>query len=163
MNLIGPSAYLVEPSTPATVVALFALLVTLAAASLTDLRTRRIPNRLTLASALLAVTVAAAQGPQYLVLALAAALAVSLPLFVLAMVRPEGLGMGDAKLVAVLGLYLGWAAWPALLFSLLLAGLTGAFVAVATRTPPSRTALPLAPFIAFGTLSVLLPPFGLLQ
>jgi leader peptidase (prepilin peptidase)/N-methyltransferase len=140
-----------------------ALLVTLVAASLTDLRSRRIPNRLTLGSALFAVAVAAAQGPGRLALAAAAAMAVSLPLFAAAMVRPEGLGMGDVKLVAVLGLYLGWAAWPALLASLLLAGLTGAFVAVATRTPPGRMALPLAPFIACGTAAMLLFGSGPLQ
>jgi leader peptidase (prepilin peptidase)/N-methyltransferase len=152
-----------EPTTPAAAIAVAGLLATLAAASLTDLRSRRIPNRLTLGSALFGAAVAAAQSPGRLGMALAAAVAVSLPLFVTALVRPEGLGMGDAKLVAVLGLYLGWAAWPALLLSLLLAGLTGAFVAVATRMPPARTALPLAPFIAFGTVGSLLLGSGPLQ
>ena len=152
-----------EPSTPVAAVAVAALLATLVAASLTDLRSRRIPNRLTLGSALFAVAIAAAHGPGRLGLAVAASLAVSLPLFVAALVKPEALGMGDAKLVGVLGLYLGWAAWPALLLSLLMAGLTGAFIAIATRTPPARTALPLAPFIAFGTVGVLLLGSGPLQ
>jgi leader peptidase (prepilin peptidase)/N-methyltransferase len=138
-------------STPALV----ALLATLAVASLTDLRSRRIPNRLTLASALVAVAASAAHGPGRLGLSIAAAAVVCLPLLVAAVLRPDGLGMGDAKLVAVVGLYLGWAAWPALLVSLLLAGLTGASVAVATRTPPGRMALPLAPFIAAGTAAML--------
>jgi leader peptidase (prepilin peptidase)/N-methyltransferase len=152
-----------EASTPVTIITGTALLVTLVVASLTDLRSRRIPNRLTLGSAIFAVAVAAAQGPERLILSAAAALALSLPLFAAAMVRPEGLGMGDVKLVAVLGLYLGWTAWPALLVSLLMAGLTGAFVAVATRTPPAGLALPLAPFIALGTVGALLLGSGSLQ
>ena len=140
---------------PITPPAALLLTATLAAATVTDLRTRRIPNRLTAGAAALGVVLAAAAGAGALGNALAAAIAVSAPLLAVSLIRPEGMGMGDVKLVAVLGLYLGWAAWPALLISLLLAGLVGVLLALGTRTPPSRAAVPLAPFIAVGSLPVL--------
>jgi leader peptidase (prepilin peptidase)/N-methyltransferase len=101
------------------------------------------------------LVLAAAGGPAALLEAVAAALAVSAPLLAVSLIRPEGIGMGDVKLAAVLGLYLGWSAWPALLVALALAGLAGALLALGTRTPPSRLALPLAPFIAVGSMPVL--------
>jgi len=139
------------------------LTATLAAATVTDLRARRIPNRLTAAAAALGLVLAATSGSTALINALAAASAVAAPLLVVSLIRPEGIGMGDVKLVAVLGLYLGWAAWPALLIALVLAGLTGVLLALGTRTPPSQTALPLAPFIAAGSLPVLMLALNPLQ
>lgn len=139
------------------------LTATLAAATVTDLRARRIPNRLTAAAAALGLGLAATSGSAALINALAATSAVAAPLLVVSLIRPEGIGMGDVKLVAVLGLYLGWAAWPALLIALALAGLTGLLLALGTRTPPSQTALPLAPFIAAGSLPVLVLALSPLQ
>ena len=139
------------------------LTATLAAATVTDLRARRIPNRLTAAAAALGLVLAATSGSTALINALAAASAVAAPLLVVSLIRPEGIGMGDVKLVAVLGLYLGWAAWPALLIALVLASLTGVLLALGTRTPPSQTALPLAPFIAAGSLPVLMLALNPLQ
>jgi len=129
----------------------------------TDFRARRIPNRLTAAAAALGLGLAATSGSAALINALAAASAVAAPLLVVSLIRPEGIGMGDVKLVAVLGLYLGWAAWPALLIALVLAGLTGILLALGSRTPPSQTALPLAPFIAAGSLPVLILALNPLQ
>jgi len=106
---------------------------------------------------------AATSGSAALINAFAATSAVAAPLLVVSLIRPEGIGMGDVKLVAVLGLYLGWAAWPALLIALVLAGLTGVLLALGTRTPPSQTALPLAPFIAAGSLPVLILALNPLQ
>jgi len=139
------------------------LTATLAAATVTDFRARRIPNRLTAAAAALGLGLAATSGSAALINALAAASAVAAPLLVVSLIRPEGIGMGDVKLVAVLGLYLGWAAWPALLIALVLAGLTGILLALGSRTPPSQTALPLAPFIAAGSLPVLILALNPLQ
>ena len=139
------------------------LTATLAAATVTDFRARRIPNRLTAAAAAVGLGLAATSGSAALINAFAATSAVAAPLLVVSLIRPEGIGMGDVKLVAVLGLYLGWAAWPALLIALVLAGLTGVLLALGTRTPPSQTALPLAPFIAAGSLPVLILALNPLQ
>lgn len=141
--------------TSITPVAALLLTATLAVAIATDLRDRRIPNRLTAVAAVLGLSLIAADGAAALLNGVLAAVAVATPLLAVSLIRPEGIGMGDVKLVAVLGLYLGWAAWSALLIAFALAGLAGVLLALGTRTPPSQTALPLAPFIAVGCLPVL--------
>jgi len=139
------------------------LTAVLLVASITDLKCRIVPNRLTAAAGLCGLVLAGAGGLSALGVALLASAAVSAPLFLISLARPAGIGMGDAKLVAVLALFLGWQILPALLTGFLLAGLTGALVCLGGRTPPSRVALPLAPFLAAGTLPVLLSSLQLLQ
>lgn len=132
------------------------LIVTLVVVSVTDLRRRVIPDNVLLPAAAVGAACAALYGIETLTSHLLAAIVVSLPLLVAALVKPEGMGMGDAKLVAVIGLYLGWQAVPALLIGLLLAGMTGVLIALGRRLPPSRTALPLAPFLALGAVPIAL-------
>ena len=141
-------------SSPLTTLPAAALLTsTVAAASVTDLRRRVIPNRLTAASGIAAIGLAAAgRGAAGAIAAIAFATMAALPLLVVALARPDGIGLGDVKLVAVIGAYLGIAAWTALLVALGLAALTGAMISLSTRTPPSRTTLPLAPFLAIGAV-----------
>lgn len=137
---------------PALVAALL-LTSTVVAASITDLRARVIPDRLTAPVAAAGLALAAAtDGAGGLFGAAAAGIAVALPLFVVARIRPAGMGMGDVKLVAVIGVYLGMAAWGALLAALALATLTGILISLGRRTSPARTSLPLAPFLAAGTV-----------
>jgi leader peptidase (prepilin peptidase) / N-methyltransferase len=128
------------------------LLLVLAIASFTDLRSRIVPNALNLAGALAGLILAAFGGPGDVVLSAAAGLVLASPLLLVSLARPEGMGMGDVKLVAVLGIFLGWQAWPALLTGLFLAGLVGLTIALSTGSRSSGVALPLAPFLAVGTL-----------
>ena len=132
------------------------LVVTLVVVTATDLKQRVIPNRVLVPAAAIGVMVSALTGPEALLSDLAAAAVISSPLFAASLIRPDGMGMGDAKLVAVIGLYLGWQALPALLIGLFLAGMTGVLIALGKRSPPSRTALPLAPFLALGALPLTL-------
>jgi len=132
------------------------LAVTLMVVSVTDLRQRVIPNRVLLLAAAAAVTISAFQGLESLAGDLLAAAVVSAPLVIASLVKPDGMGMGDAKLVAVIGLFLGWQALPALLIGLALAGMTGVMIALGKRLPPSRTSLPLAPFLALGAFPIML-------
>jgi leader peptidase (prepilin peptidase)/N-methyltransferase len=138
-----------------TLVSLILLLSVLATASITDLRSRVIPNELTLAAGLAALLIAALDGPAALGTSTAAGLALAAPLLLLALVRPEGMGMGDVKLMAVIGFFMGWQAWPALVAGLGLAGIAGAAIAVGQGRHPSAVALPLAPFLAAGTAGVM--------
>lgn len=133
------------------------LIPLLAAVSVTDIRRRMIPNGALLAAVGLWLVVEARTGGEGLAESLAAAVVIASPLLVAALVRPEGMGMGDVKLVAVIGLYLGWGAWVALLAGLFLAGLTGALISLGTRRPPGETTLPLAPFLAAGVIISLIP------
>jgi leader peptidase (prepilin peptidase)/N-methyltransferase len=137
------------------------LLVTLAVASATDLRSRVIPNWLMALGATAGLVLAAAEGrtvPAFLAGFLAAA-----PFLLAALIRPEGMGRGDVKLAGVIGIYLGQEVWFALALGLALAGLTGVMLSLGRRLPPSRTALPLAPFMALGAGTVLVLGSGALQ
>jgi len=129
------------------------LVAVLALATLTDLRDRTIPNWLTGAGALAGTALAVAQG-RALPALLAGFLAAS-PFLLAALIRPGGMGMGDVKLAGVIGIFLGRQVWAALVIALALAGLTGVMISLGGRIPPSRTALPLAPFLALGAGTVL--------
>lgn len=130
---------------------------TMAAASFTDLRGRVIPDRLTFPAAAAGLALAAAAGGAGgLLVAAGLGIVVALPLWLVARIRPEGMGMGDVKLVAVIGIYLGAAAWYALLAGLAVATLTGVLISLGQRRNPALTTLPLAPFLAAGTIPVAL-------
>lgn len=106
-----------------------ALLGLVGAATATDLRSRRIPNALSLGGLVLGLTLRAAVGPPALVSGLIAAtvaFAIAVPL-----VLVGGLGGGDAKLLAAVGAFVGLETLPiALLATALAGGAMGAIVAV---------------------------------
>ena len=75
-----------------------------------------------------------------------------------AALSPEGLGFGDVKLLALLGLVLGWAGWGVLLagvFLGLVAGSAIALLLVAGRRDGWRTALPFGPPLLAGAVLAL--------
>ncbi|MDI6601929.1 MAG: prepilin peptidase [Thermoanaerobacteraceae bacterium] len=74
-------------------------------------------------------------------------------LFLLALIVPEGMGMGDVKLMAACGWYLG--AWPTIL-SLFLSFIIGAVVGlllIAYRRKNMRDMIAFGPFLAIGTFT----------
>jgi leader peptidase (prepilin peptidase)/N-methyltransferase len=98
------------------------LLLAVAAVLLTviDLRHRLLPNRVVIPTlvtgALLLLVAAAIEGSWTDLLRAVLGAAVLFAVFlVLAVISPSGLGMGDVKLAAVLGLYLGWLGWGVVL------------------------------------------------
>lgn len=122
----------------------------LAGASATDLRSRLIPNALTGGCSLAALVLVAVTWPETLPERLAAAALVGGFLLAAALARPGGMGLGDVKLAAAIGLFLGGAAVTALLLALVAGALAGA-VLVALRGRAGRhTAIPFAPFLATG-------------
>ena len=146
---------LVHGASAATVlgVVLVALLVPIA---LIDLDLRIIPNKLTGAGAIAAVALTAAlepaQLPERLAAGAALAFAFSLPAFI-----GGGMGMGDAKLVGMLGLFLGWHALIAVGVGLITGTVVG--VAVIARVGMARgrkTTVPFGPFLALGGVVALL-------
>lgn len=130
--------------------------VILVSVCVSDLRCRRIPNLATGAAAAVAVVAMLAEDPGRLPEALLAAGLVAAPLLAASLIRPEGMGMGDVKLMAVIGLYLGWAAVPVLLAGLLVATVAGVVISLARRSPVGQTELPLAPFLAVAAIPALL-------
>ncbi|MCZ2804464.1 A24 family peptidase [Modestobacter sp. VKM Ac-2983] len=127
-----------------------------------DLREQLLPNRVLLPGllgGLALLTVAAGATGDWpdlgrAVLAGGAAFAV---LLAMALISPSGLGMGDVKLAALLGLYLGWLGWPVVLAGFFLGFLLQAAVGLAllaTRRVGRRTGLPFGPALLAGALVV---------
>lgn len=118
--------------------------------TLTDLELRVIPNVVVGAGALVAVAVLAATDPSRLANhALAAAIAGGV-LFLVVLAYPRGMGMGDVKLVAMMGLYLGRAIAPALLIGFAAGALVGAAMIAKRGAQARKEAIPFGPFLALG-------------
>ena len=70
--------------------------------------------------------------------------------------REEGLGMGDVKMLAMIGAFLGW---KAVLVTLILSSFAGALVGlgiIAFTRGSMRLALPFGTFLSLGALAAML-------
>jgi leader peptidase (prepilin peptidase) / N-methyltransferase len=132
--------------------AVAAFLVILAVVCVIDLRERRIPNWATGCAATAAVVAILLDDPSKLPVALIAAGVVAAPLLFASLVNSAGMGMGDVKLMAVIGLYLGWAAVPVLLAGLFIATFTGVALSLLGRRQLGEMTLPLAPFLTVAAI-----------
>jgi leader peptidase (prepilin peptidase) / N-methyltransferase len=118
-----------------------------------DLDVKRIPNALTGPAAILAVALGALLDPGHLPEQLAAGFGALLFFYLPALIHKKGMGMGDVKLVGVLGLYLGRAVAPAIFIALILGVVVGAgVVAMKGVSDGRRTKIPFGPFLALGGL-----------
>lgn len=73
--------------------------------------------------------------------------------FVLLVVHPRGMGLGDVKLAGLLGLYLGWAGWSALVVGAFAAFLLGGVFAIAllvTGRAGRTSGIPFGPWMLVG-------------
>jgi leader peptidase (prepilin peptidase)/N-methyltransferase len=122
----------------------------LVAVTLTDLERRVIPNKVLLAGAVIGLGIAAATDPGGLPQRAAAAAAGGGFLFLVALAYPRGMGMGDVKLIAVMGLYLGRAVAPAVLVGFAAGALVGVALMLRHGTGARKRALPFGPFLALG-------------
>jgi leader peptidase (prepilin peptidase) / N-methyltransferase len=110
-----------------------------------------IPNKIMLPAALAALAVGLVLDPSGVPEQLLAGAAAGGFLLVFALAYPRGMGMGDVKLAAVLGLYLGRSVAVALLAGVMLGAIAG--IAVIARVGVQRgrkTAVPFGPFLAIG-------------
>ncbi len=123
---------------------------TLMAITLTDLERRIIPNKILIVAAVLGVAIAAASDPGSLpVRAISAAVAGGL-LFAAALAYPRGMGMGDVKLAATMGLFLGRNVAPTILVALLAGSVVGLAMIARKGAAARKQAIPFGPFLAFG-------------
>jgi leader peptidase (prepilin peptidase)/N-methyltransferase len=77
---------------------------------------------------------------------------------VLARIAPAGMGMGDVKLAALLGLYLGWLGWGAVLLGAVAGFVVQAVLALvllASRRVGLRSELPFGPAMLLGAALVI--------
>jgi leader peptidase (prepilin peptidase) / N-methyltransferase len=140
-----------------------ALAVTLVAAAATDLEQRVIPNRLMAAGAILALVLWTLADPARLPENLIAGAAAGAFLLVAALVYPAGMGMGDVKLAAVMGLFLGRSVGPALFIGFAAGALVGIAIIAVRGAAARKQGVPFAPFLALGGIAGLLFGSGLID
>jgi prepilin signal peptidase PulO-like enzyme (type II secretory pathway) len=119
--------------------------------SLVDLRCYRIPDKLVIPCFFLLVLVYCTAGRESLLNALSAALFGFL-LFYGIRLGSRGLGWGDVKYAAVIGLFCGFPGIFAAFFFAALMALIAAALTPAFRSGPNRQPIPFAPFLSAGAL-----------
>ncbi|HET6570500.1 MAG TPA: prepilin peptidase, partial [Solirubrobacterales bacterium] len=97
----------------------------LVAITLTDLERRIIPNKVLIVAAVAGAAIAAVGDPGSLPERAIAAAAAGGALFAAALAYPKGMGLGDVKLAATMGIFLGRNVGPAILVALLAGALVG--------------------------------------
>ena len=121
-----------------------------------DLEHRIIPNKIVVPMAVFGIAATAAVRTDFLVEALIAGAAAFTFMFVIAVVHPKGMGMGDVKLAGVMGVYLGLSVVPGLLLGFLAGSLVGVAILARHGAAGRKRGVPFAPFLALGGLVALL-------
>lgn len=119
--------------------------------TLIDLDHRIIPNKLMIIGAVVAPALVLWLEPDAIVEHLIAGVAAGGFFLVAVIAYPRGMGVGDIKLAAVLGLFLGRAVGPAIFIALISGTLVGALIMARKGVAEGRkTAVPFGPFLALG-------------
>jgi len=127
------------------------LVLVLVPCALIDIERRIIPNRITGPAALVGIGLGLALDPAGEPQRLMWAAIAGGFLLVAALINPAGMGMGDVKLLAVMGLFLGRPVIVALLLALLASVVAAAVIAARRGVRTARkTGLPFGPYLALG-------------
>jgi prepilin signal peptidase PulO-like enzyme (type II secretory pathway) len=114
-----------------------------------------IPNRIVLPAALVGLGAAIALQPERWWVHLVAFFASASFLFVLALIRPGGMGMGDVKLALLMGGVLGTLVVVAFFLAFLFGAVVGVTLIVSKRKT-RKDAIPFGPYLALGSVVALL-------
>jgi leader peptidase (prepilin peptidase)/N-methyltransferase len=138
---------------PAQLVLDLVLVAFLVPLTLVDLAVRLLPNRLTGPAAVVAIVFGTLLDPGGEPERLIAAAVAGGGFLLTAIVNPAGMGMGDVKLVAVLGLFLGGEVAVAI-FVALVAGVVAGLTIMARKGARAgrKTAVAFGPFLALGAV-----------
>jgi leader peptidase (prepilin peptidase) / N-methyltransferase len=130
-----------------------AFVLLLVPVTLIDLDHRIIPNKLMALGTAVALAILALTDPGSIPEHLIAAAAAGGFLLIAAVAYPAGMGMGDVKLAAVMGLFLGRDVGAAMLVALVAGSVVGAAIIARKGAAEGRkTAIPFGPYLAFGGL-----------
>jgi leader peptidase (prepilin peptidase)/N-methyltransferase len=150
LGLLYAATVLVLWDDPGEVVLGLVFVTVLMAVTLTDLERRVIPNKILIVGAVLAVAIAAVADPASLPERGIAAAAAGGLLFGAALAYPRGMGLGDVKLAATMGLFLGRNVGPAILIALLAGSVVGMTMIAREGAAARKKAIPFGPFLALG-------------
>jgi leader peptidase (prepilin peptidase) / N-methyltransferase len=150
LGLLFAATTLVLWDEPGEIVLGLVFVTMLLAITLTDLERRIIPNKILLVAAVLGVAIAAISDLDSLPERAIAAAAAGGLLFLAALAYPRGMGLGDVKLAAVMGLFLGRNVAPAILVALLAGSVVGLAMMARHGTEARKRAIPFGPFLALG-------------
>ncbi len=151
---------------------LFGVLLTL---SVIDIQLFRLPDRIVLPALAVSVPLVAVASvlddqPASIRYALAGGALYFGFLFLAHLVYPRGMGFGDVKLAALMGLYVGWLgdgyaqAIALVLWAMLIGFVSGSVVGVVLLAMRKRSApIPFGPFLALGTVIAVLLSEGLVS
>ena len=156
VGLLFAATVLIYHDEPAEAVIGLVFVTMLAAITLTDLERRTIPNAILLAGSLVGIAIAATTDPSGLPERAIAAAGAGGLLFVVVFAYPAGMGLGDVKLAAAMGLFLGRAVAPAILAAFLAGSLLGLGLIVRHGARARKMAIPFGPFLALGGIVGLL-------
>jgi leader peptidase (prepilin peptidase) / N-methyltransferase len=133
------------------------LVVLAGVVTITDLRSRLIPDGPLLLGLTIALAVSLASEPAGVPVRLLAGAGAAGFLLVAALVRPDGMGLGDVKLAGVLGVYLAGRVIEAMLIAFA-AGSVGGLVLISRHGwEARRRTIPFAPFLALGAVVTIMP------
>jgi leader peptidase (prepilin peptidase) / N-methyltransferase len=135
----------------------------LAAITLTDIERRIIPNKVLAVGSLVGLAIILVSDPASLPERVAAAAGAGGVLFAAAVAYPGGMGLGDVKLAAVMGLFLGVWVIPAMLIGLLAGSIAGLAIIARDGVSARKKAIPFGPFLALGGISALFAGVALIQ
>jgi leader peptidase (prepilin peptidase) / N-methyltransferase len=120
-----------------------------------DIEHRLIPNRIVLPAAGLVLAAQLAFYPQHALEWAACAFGAALVLLIPNMIRSAWMGMGDVKLMLLIGAALGWSAAGALLLAFLCVFPVALAIVLRGGAAARKTSLPFGPFLALGALIML--------
>jgi leader peptidase (prepilin peptidase)/N-methyltransferase len=151
LGLLWAVTYLVLEDRDAAELALGLILCTaLVAITLTDLDLQLIPNAIVGPVALVGVAIVAIADPASLDTRLIAAAAGGVAMLAIVLAYPRGMGMGDVKLVAMMGIYLGRALAPGVLIGFAAGAFVGMVMIARHGSAARKQAIPFGPFLALG-------------
>ena len=120
-----------------------------------DLEHKLIPNVVTYPAAALALTFAILDDPSRWWVPVTAGFGAALFLFVLWVIKPAGMGLGDVKLAVLLGAVLGASIIPAFFIAFAAGALLGLVLMARQGARARKTQIPFGPYLAAGALLAL--------
>ncbi|MCG8403509.1 MAG: prepilin peptidase [Firmicutes bacterium] len=129
---------------------MWVFLAMLVLVSVIDIYHRIIPDEALLAATIIGLPLLFLASLDYLISGVIGFFAAGLLLLVIAAVSRGGMGGGDVKLSAVMGLFLGWQGVAVALFLSFLAGGVISILLLATKIKGRKDAVPFGPYLALG-------------